>query len=124
MEIVCVGRSFTFAAAHRIPSHEGNCRNLHGHNWKLEVKLCGYMRENGMVVDFRDIDKLVNELIISKLDHQYLNDLGPHLANPTAEIIVSWIGDNLKDSISINIKTMILRLWESEKNYAEIELEL
>lgn len=51
-------KSITLEMAHRLPNHNGKCRNIHGHSWKLSVSVVGKPeRENrstdeGMVVDF------------------------------------------------------------------------
>ncbi|MBS1263194.1 MAG: hypothetical protein MAG715_00364 [Methanonatronarchaeales archaeon] len=37
-------------AAHRLTQHPGACRNLHGHRWKLEVRITGRIDpDDGMV---------------------------------------------------------------------------
>ncbi len=69
----------TFAAAHRLPDHEGKCFRLHGHTYGLEVSVEGTPQETGpaagMVMDFADLRARVNELVVERLDHQLLNDL-------------------------------------------------
>ena len=68
-----------FSSAHILVGHPGACKRMHGHNWVVEAKVEGeQINKIGMVIDFKDIK---NELenIISKLDHQYLNDIEPFM---------------------------------------------
>jgi len=53
-----VVRCFTFAAAHHLPWHEGRCRQLHGHTYRLEVTVEGPIGEHGVVVDFDEVRAL------------------------------------------------------------------
>lgn len=57
----------TFAAAHFVQTTQSQCNNLHGHNWRVEVEINGIIKTDGMVVDFIDIKKLINQL-----DHKFL----------------------------------------------------
>ena len=59
---------------------------MHGHNWKVEVEVCGNKLDNiGMVIDFKEIRNLTKS-VVDQLDHQFLNDLKPFKEiNPTAE---------------------------------------
>ena len=69
----------TFAAAPRLPEHEGKCCRLHGHTNGLEVTVEGAPQESGpaagMVMDFAELRERVKELIVDRLDHQLLNDV-------------------------------------------------
>ncbi|ODS39929.1 hypothetical protein BEH94_03665 [Candidatus Altiarchaeales archaeon WOR_SM1_SCG] len=57
-----------FSAAHFIPEiTEG----LHGHNFKVVVKVFGNLNENFMVLDFRDIETVLGE-ICSEMDHKII----------------------------------------------------
>ena len=56
---------------HRLPFHEGLCKNIHGHSYKMIVEITGSMDENGMIIDFFDLGKIVNP-IIEKYDHAFL----------------------------------------------------
>jgi 6-pyruvoyltetrahydropterin/6-carboxytetrahydropterin synthase len=49
-----------------------------------------------MVIDFRNIENIVKDKIFPHLDHRMINDL---MENPTAEYMVIWIWDKLKDDL-------------------------
>lgn len=87
-------KEYWFESAHFIYNHPGKCRNLHGHSYKLFVCIQGRPDpETGMIIDFDDLSKVVNERVISRLDHRFLNDLIPL---STAENISVWIWDQLR----------------------------
>ena len=88
-----LSRNFTFDAAHRIVDYAGKCERLHGHTYMLKVTIQGELQESGMVVDFAIIKNLVNDEIISKLDHVDLNEI---FINPTTENIAMWIFEKLQ----------------------------
>ena len=88
-----VRRAFHFEAAHRLPHHPGKCRELHGHSYRLVVTVDGPIDGgSGMVVDFSEVKRLVNEEVVGKLDHKYVNDV---IENPTAEEMAVWIWQKL-----------------------------
>jgi len=90
---VIVRRRFDFEAAHRLPHHPGKCRELHGHSYLLVVSVdLPVDPESGMAIDFADLKRTVNQAVISKMDHRYINDF---IENPTAEVMVRWIWDRL-----------------------------
>ncbi|MBN2517718.1 MAG: 6-carboxytetrahydropterin synthase QueD [Candidatus Altiarchaeota archaeon] len=108
-----LGRKFHFDAAHYIlDAGEKQCEELHGHTYALEVVVEGNVGKNGMVMDFADLKKIVNEAI-SKLDHKNLNHL---FKNPTAENIAQWIFDQLKPKIDV----VSVKLWEGEGKWVEV----
>ena len=125
-----VGRvNFSFSAAHHLPKHDGLCKNLHGHNYRLEVELCGQVNlETGMLIDFKKIKDLVNENVIRLLDHKNLNEVNvasfPY-ENPTAELMITWMADiieyHLLGETKGHIKLHKLRLWETDNCYVEWE---
>jgi len=106
-----IAREFTFDSAHKLDWHKGKCKNLHGHTYKLQVSVKGNLSEQGIVIDFEIIDKIVKEKVIDLLDHRLLNEIIP---NPTAENISIWIWDKLKD----NLKGLCeIKLWETQKSF-------
>ena len=85
---------FYFAAAHRLPRYEGPCSRLHGHNYKFFVGLSGEVDpRSGMVADFGRVKEVVQEHVLSRVDHRNLNDI---LENPTAESIARWMFEALE----------------------------
>lgn len=89
-----LSRDFTFDAAHFLTRYHGKCEHLHGHTYKLRVTVEGAIQENGLVIDFGILKKIVKEKILDKYDHRSLNDF---FENPTAELVVKKIWEELVD---------------------------
>ena len=106
-----ISKEFTFDSAHKLEWHEGKCKNLHGHTFKLEVVIKGKVDKNGIIIDFKDFKKIVNEKVIELLDHEYLNEV---VENPTAENLVVWIWDQLKEFLNLHE----IKLWETPTSSA------
>lgn len=77
-----IKRIFTFDSAHYLPGHYGKCAGMHGHTYKLEVTVARNDRQlivngssEGMVMDFTDLNRIVKEEIIDKVDHKILNEV-------------------------------------------------
>lgn len=97
-----IAQAFTFEAAHRLPkvAPAHRCHALHGHSYRIELRLEGPVDpETGFVVDFFEIER-VFQPILATLDHHYLNDV-PGLENPTAELIAKWIWDNIRPELPL-----------------------
>jgi len=89
-----VTKEFTFDSAHFLTNYYGKCERVHGHTYKLQVTVEGKVQSNGLVVDFVVLKRVVKKQVLEKLDHQLLNDV---IENPSAERVVMWIWDQLKD---------------------------
>ena len=97
---VTLEKSFTFEAAHSLPTFpEGHkCRRLHGHSFKVAVQVAGEVDPQlGYLVDYGEI-KAACEPIRKQLDHYYLNEI-EGLENPTAEMLSAWIWERLKPNL-------------------------
>lgn len=102
-------KSFTFEAAHRLPTFpEGHkCRRLHGHSFAVEVRVAGEVDEQrGYLVDYGEI-KAACEPVRTALDHRYLNEI-EGLENPTAENLARWIWRRLRPALPV-LSAVIVR---------------
>ncbi len=89
---VRLAKSFTFEAAHWLPTFpDGHkCRRMHGHSFKVEVIVDGLVEPaKGYLIDYGDLKRLVNP-VIDELDHRCLNEIAG-LENPTSELVAAWI---------------------------------
>jgi 6-pyruvoyltetrahydropterin/6-carboxytetrahydropterin synthase len=102
----------------------GNCARLHGHSYRLVVSLRGPIDSGtGMVMNFRDVKRLVRERVIEELDHRHLNDVVGGLT--TAENLLYWIADQLLGPLPSDLLAR-LELWETVTCSAfltEVELQ-
>ena len=90
-------KTFTLEAAHRLPNvPDGHkCARLHGHSFRVEVRVSGEPGEHsGWVMDFAEI-KAAFRPLYEQLDHHYLNEIDG-LDNPTSERLAIWIWERLK----------------------------
>jgi 6-pyruvoyltetrahydropterin/6-carboxytetrahydropterin synthase len=105
-------KEFEFDAAHNLIHYHGKCERLHGHTYKLLVKLEGEPDKEGMIYDFVELKRIVNERIIDKFDHTYLNDILPQ---PTAENIAVFVWNELKDILKRdNSRLYEVEVWETK----------
>lgn len=99
---VQLARTFTFEAAHALPTFpDGHkCRRLHGHSFRVDVIVEGDVDEaRGYLIDYGEI-KAACEPLRKELDHYYLNDIAG-LENPTSEILARWIWRRLKPALPL-----------------------
>lgn len=72
---VLVTKIFTFEMAHALLNYDGDCKNIHGHSYKLHVTILGKPLQNkehpknGMVMDFKALKTIVKAKIINPFDH-------------------------------------------------------
>ncbi len=81
MDQIKITKEFTWCMAHMLANHDGKCRNIHGHTYKMQVEIArkegGLINapgktDHGMVLEFNDVKKVINEIIVDKLDHAFL----------------------------------------------------
>lgn len=124
--ITSITKKFTFEAAHYLKNHQGKCRNMHGHSYKLFITATGKPSkevdspEYGMVVDFARLDEIYNNLY-GHLDHSFLNEWFEY---PTAEVIAKDILNHLRYATEDELfEVTKVVLYETEKCYAEVVAE-
>lgn len=105
-------KEFEFDAAHNLIHYHGKCEKLHGHTYKLVVKLEGEPDKEGMIYDFVELKKIVKERVVDKFDHAYINDIIPQ---PTAENIALFVWNELKDVLKReNSRLYEVEVWETK----------
>ncbi len=90
-------KSFTFEAAHWLPSFpQGHkCRRMHGHSFRVEVVVEGDVPpDRGYLIDYGRIQDAI-EPVRQALDHRCLNEI-EGLENPTSEVLAAWIFERLR----------------------------
>lgn len=119
-----IGKSFTFDAAHYLPSlpPEHKCSRLHGHTYTVEVVLSATsLSPPGFVTDFGELGPL-RHYLDATLDHQHLNralDVEPTSEN-LARYIADWFQENVEPTIPARLETV--RVHESPTSWAEYQV--
>jgi 6-pyruvoyltetrahydropterin/6-carboxytetrahydropterin synthase len=136
MPRLTVTRRVHFNAAHRLHNPAlsdaenqrlfGLCNNpnFHGHNYELDVSVEGDIDpKTGYVADMGEIKRIVEEQVVSRLDHRNLNLDVPELRNtiPSTENVTVMIWRLLEGKVPGRLKRIVL--WETPRNYVTYEGE-
>jgi 6-pyruvoyltetrahydropterin/6-carboxytetrahydropterin synthase len=129
---VLVSRRETFNAAHQLCDPDrsdeenermfGSCANLHGHNYVLEVVVSGEVQgDTGYVMDLKELSDLIHRRVIQDVDHRNLNTDVPWLHGriPTAENLALAFWERIRSELPEG-RLRTVRLWETDKNWAEV----
>lgn len=103
-----------FDAAHNLYEYPGECRNLHGHTWDVEVTVTSRDLDGlGLVCDFKDL-KVALRAVLDRYDHTYINENAPFdTLSPTAENLAREICSHLIKALPANVKVKEVAVWES-----------
>jgi 6-pyruvoyltetrahydropterin/6-carboxytetrahydropterin synthase len=105
----------TFSAAHQLKGYDGDCRNLHGHNYNvIAVVRTDVLNEVGIALDFKRLKASLDE-ILDGYDHKNLSELSEYSQiNPTSEVMARNIYRRLSDMLNDGtIKVHSIRIEES-----------
>ncbi|MDP6410920.1 MAG: 6-carboxytetrahydropterin synthase [Planctomycetota bacterium] len=134
LPLVEITRRVEFSAAHRLRNPDfseaenrrlyGPCYEHHGHNYALEVTVCGPVPgETGMVMDLNRLAMLLDEEVVSIVDHKHLNHDVPFLEGliPTAEVVAVALWERLQPRIEEfeGCRLDRIRLFESRENFVD-----
>jgi 6-pyruvoyltetrahydropterin/6-carboxytetrahydropterin synthase len=122
---VGVVKEFTFDAAHHIYQYDGKCVRLHGHTYRLVIRVSGLPNPIGMVLDFAEIKRIFKDRIESHMDHHYLNEVLPPM-NTTAENLIVWMWEQLEQGLkecNPSIRIEELTLHETPTSYVYLKRE-
>lgn len=146
--MLTITRKLEFDAGHRIPDHNSQCRNLHGHRYTLLITLVGAViaqegrSDSGMVMDFSEVKNLAKTHLVDLWDHaflvyrhdtairQFLDSLPDHKTVvlehiPTVENLAQAAFDILKDVYQDKYGTGLslskITLYETPNCWAEVD---
>ena len=105
----------SFAAAHQLKGYNGDCRNLHGHNYGVTVTVVtDKLNEIGIALDLKLLKAALDE-VINKYDHRNLSELPEFQEiNPTSEVLARCIYRQMSEKLnSPDIKVAKVSIAES-----------
>ena len=71
--MITVTKTVKFDAAHVLTNHQGLCKNLHGHTYRVDVSVAQAEDDDrDMVIDFKDLKKIATEAICDRFDHAFV----------------------------------------------------
>jgi len=85
--MLTVSKECHFDAAHVLTNHAGQCRNLHGHTYRLVVEVAEGGDDGDMVMDFKDLKQILREVILARVDHAFMYDESSAVERDIAETI-------------------------------------
>lgn len=103
----------------------GKCANpnWHGHNFYLYVTVKGKPDPvTGMIMDLKDLSKLIRLKITDKLDHQNLNldvDFMKGIMPSTENMVIAIWNQLAADIAAHGAALHCIKLYETENNFAE-----
>lgn len=135
-----IAKEFRWEMGHRLPEHFGLCKNIHGHSYKMIVEFEGELDKNQMVIDYYDVEKIINP-VIEKLDHSFMVTKDDKLVleflekmnskktvvdfNSTVENICTFLLSEIKKcNLPSNISSVKVRVYETQFDYAEETMRL
>ncbi|MEN8138423.1 MAG: 6-carboxytetrahydropterin synthase [Bacteroidota bacterium] len=137
-------KEFGFEMAHALYGHDGLCKNIHGHSYKMFVTVIGEPISDpaspklGMVMDFSDLKRIVKEEVVDRLDHALMINSKTGHTNiqealsgivplrivdvpyqTTCENMVLDFAERIQKKLPGEIELHSVRLYETATSYAE-----
>ena len=142
MTYVRLTKQFEFEMAHALHGYDGVCKNIHGHSYRLQVCVIGSVVQttkasnDGMVMDFSELKKIVQLFVISEFDHalvlnkrsiveklELLKDLYDKVIftpyQPSCENLLMEIVNRIKMHLPANVSLHHVSLRETYGSLAE-----
>lgn len=149
MSEVSITKEFSWNMAHLLAGHEGLCKNLHGHTYKMQIEVARKIENiitsdistKGMVIDFKELKNLVNVKIVEPLDHAFIywvnspdpveHEIGKILLKngrkvarvnyrtTAEEMAINFFNRLTKEFLIIDIELKSVKVWETPTSFAE-----
>ena len=146
-------QKLAFSSAHIIPKHE-KCGRIHGHNYFIDFKAKGDLNAENQIIDFGTIKQNIRKicqrldhkfLVPSKNNDVKISDLRNSinikinkkeytipkediellpLTNTTAEELSRYIAEELKPEMNVNIKSIVVKVYEDTGQAASYHMPL
>ena len=127
---------YRFSASHRLDTPSlspeenrklyGKCNNPHGHghDYVLDITVEGPVDENGQVVNRDQMDALVQERVLRRLEHKNLKVDIPELAGlvTTTENLAGMVRAALAEKWTLPARLAGVRIAETARNSFELEV--
>ena len=75
-----------FDAAHVLTDHQGLCRNLHGHTYRVDVSVAAEA-DDDMVIDFKELKGILAEVVLDRFDHSFIYNTGSAAESEIAAVV-------------------------------------
>ncbi|MFI3261593.1 MAG: 6-carboxytetrahydropterin synthase [Rikenellaceae bacterium] len=136
-------KEFSFEMAHALEGYDGACKHIHGHSYRMFITVIGSPIEDetnpkfGMVMDFGQLKKIVNTLIVDRYDHtlvlRYTKEKDAFLKTladeykkveivdyqPTCENMICYFAELISAALPTNVALHHIKLHETATSYAE-----
>ena len=107
-----------FDAAHFLRGYQGKCEALHGHSFRVVVKIkSSVVNDIGLAYDFVALKQHL-ESILTRFDHTCLNEVPPFdKINPSSENIATTIYNELRPKLAgAPVLLSCVEVWESPQS--------
>jgi 6-pyruvoyltetrahydropterin/6-carboxytetrahydropterin synthase len=143
MKTVRITKIFRFEMAHALWNYNGKCRNIHGHSYELFVTVQGIPKqtkgdpEDGMLMDFGHLKKLIQNNVIDLFDHAFvISEHSPQAKDfsnmqipfenvmivpfqPTSENLILHFAEIITSLLPHHVSLCYLKLRETDSSYVE-----
>ena len=137
--MITVTKTVRFDAAHVLTNHQGLCKNLHGHTYRVDVSVAQAADDDrDMVIDFKDLKAIANEVICDRFDHAFIYSTASAGEKEIAAVVEKngmrtvaipfrSTAENLARLFYNDLKPRIpglatVKVWETADNVAEYHL--
>lgn len=131
-----VTKTIKFDAAHILTNHQGLCKNLHGHTYRVDVSVAQAEDDSSdMVIDFKDLKRIATEVVCDRFDHAFIYNTESKGEREIAAVVerngmrtvaipFRSTAENLAKMFFGDLKTRIpnllsVRVWETADSCAE-----
>lgn len=124
--MITITKEFNWSMAHLLEGHEGLCKNLHGHNFKLFLTIAkmsgfsikGEFLKDGMITDFGTIKKIGQTEIIDNLDHCFMYNKNDADSLSIAKVLEGQIKQKVVEvDFRVTSENLVMYIVDKINNY-------